>query len=184
VTEQEFANHKERKERKEGNLGEDSSHPQGDRARLPNRLSLSLDSLRSLWLSCTGPEIVASWHLCAFALPQLAESGNGTTKPQDWRRERARLPRRAETAGLMEFDPTARAAYSFCMNAVEFTTELSGAAVLPIPREIAAQLPKSGKARIIVLTNDATDEAEWRAGAYEQFLRDDSAEDAIYDSLR
>ncbi len=84
----------------------------------------------------------------------------------------------------MEFDLTAWGAYPFCMNAVEFTTELSGAAVLPIPREIAAQLPKSGKARILILTDDASDEAEWRAGAYEQFLRDDSAEDAIYDSLR
>ena len=70
------------------------------------------------------------------------------------------------------------------MNTVEFTTELGGAVVLPIPREIAAQLPKSGKARIIVLTDDTTDEADWRAGAYEQFLRDDSAEDPIYDSLR
>ena len=84
----------------------------------------------------------------------------------------------------MGFDPAGWAAYSFGMNAVEFTTELTGAAVLPIPREIAAQLPKSGKARIIVLTDDATDEAEWRAGAYEQFLRDDSAADAIYDSSR
>jgi hypothetical protein len=84
----------------------------------------------------------------------------------------------------MEFDLTAWAAYSSCMNAVEFTLELSGAAVLPIPREIAAQLPKTGKARIIVLTDDATDEAGWRAGTYEQFLRDDSPEDAVYDSLR
>ena len=85
---------------------------------------------------------------------------------------------------LIEFDLTTWPAYSFSMNAVEFTTELSGAAMLPIPREIAAQLPKSGKARIIVLTDDATDEADWRAGAYEQFLRDDSAENAVYDSLR
>jgi hypothetical protein len=84
----------------------------------------------------------------------------------------------------MEFDLTSGAAYSFCMNAVEFMIELSGAAVLPIPREIAAQLPKSGKVRIIVLTDDTTDEAEWRAGAYEQFLRDDAVEDAVYDSLR
>jgi formate-dependent phosphoribosylglycinamide formyltransferase (GAR transformylase) len=84
----------------------------------------------------------------------------------------------------MEFDLAAWARYSFHMNAVEFTTDLSGAAVLPIPREIAAQLPKSGKARIIVLTNEDTDEAQWRAGAYEQFLRDDSAEDALYESLR
>jgi hypothetical protein len=45
-------------------------------------------------------------------------------------------------------------------------------------------LPKAGKARVIVLTDEGTDEAEWQAAAYEQFLRDDSVEDAIYDSLR
>jgi hypothetical protein len=84
----------------------------------------------------------------------------------------------------MEFDLAGWARYSIGVNAVESTTELSGAAVLPIPREIAAQLPKSGKARIIVLTDEDTDEAQWRAGAYEQFLRDDSAADAIYESLR
>ncbi len=70
------------------------------------------------------------------------------------------------------------------MNAVEFTTELSGAAVLPIPVEVSAQLPKTGRARIIVLTVEHSDDAEWRAGAYAQFLRDDSPEDAIYDSCR
>ena len=45
------------------------------------------------------------------------------------------------------------------MNAVEFTTELSGAAVLPIPIEVAAQLPKTGLARIIVLTDEHSDDA-------------------------
>ena len=70
------------------------------------------------------------------------------------------------------------------MNAVEFTTELSSAAVLPIPREIAAQLPRAGKARVIVLTDEDTDEAEWRAGAYEQFLWDDSAEDSACEARR
>jgi hypothetical protein len=70
------------------------------------------------------------------------------------------------------------------MNAVEFTTELSGAAVLQIPSVAAAQLPKAGKARVIVLTDQDTDDAEWRAGAYEQFLRDDAPEDVIYDSCR
>ena len=69
------------------------------------------------------------------------------------------------------------------MNAVEFTTELSGSAVLPIPVEVAARLPKHGVARIIVLTDDS-DEGDWRAGAYAQFLRDDTQEDAIYDSCR
>jgi hypothetical protein len=82
------------------------------------------------------------------------------------------------------FDLAAWAGYPFFMNAVEFTTKLSGAGVLPIPREIAMRLPKSGLARVIVLTEETTDEAEWRAGAYEQFLRDDSAEDSVYDSLR
>ena len=70
------------------------------------------------------------------------------------------------------------------MNAVEFTTELSGAAVLPIPVEAAAQLPKTGMARIIVLTDEISDDADWRAGAYAQFLRDYPEEDAIYDSCR
>jgi hypothetical protein len=70
------------------------------------------------------------------------------------------------------------------MKAIEFTTELSGVATLQIPTDIAVQLPKAGKARVIVLTDEGTDEAEWRAATYEQFLRNDCVEDAIYDSLR
>jgi hypothetical protein len=70
------------------------------------------------------------------------------------------------------------------MNAIEFTTELSGAPILEIPSSIAAQLPKAGRARVIVLTNDGTDDAEWQAASYEQFLREDPPEDAVYDSLR
>jgi len=70
------------------------------------------------------------------------------------------------------------------MNAVEFTTELNGSATLAIPPDAAVHLPKSGKARVIVLMADDSDDAEWRAGAYRQFLRDDSDEDAVYESLR
>jgi len=70
------------------------------------------------------------------------------------------------------------------MSAIEFTTELSEKPVLTIPSEIAAQLPKAGRARVIVLTGDNADEAEWQLAAYEQFLRDDSAADAIYETLR
>ena len=70
------------------------------------------------------------------------------------------------------------------MNAVGITTELSGTSVLQIPSEAAAQLPKTGRARVIVLTDEGADDAEWRSAAYEQFLRDDSSADAIYDSLR
>ena len=54
--------------------------------------------------------------------------------------------------------------------------------MLSIPQEIADQLPKARKARIIVLTEERIGDAEWRLGTYQQFLRDDSPEDAIYDS--
>jgi hypothetical protein len=70
------------------------------------------------------------------------------------------------------------------MNAIEFTTELNGACVLAIPQELAVQLPKSGRARVIVLTDDDTDDGQWRLASYQQFLRDDSSEDSVYDNLR
>lgn len=71
------------------------------------------------------------------------------------------------------------------MNAVEFITDLKGEDVLRLPAAAAAQLPKAGKARVIVLTDDsAGEDSEWLAAGYEQFLRDDSPEDSVYDFLR
>ncbi len=67
------------------------------------------------------------------------------------------------------------------MDTVEFLTELSGKSVLTIPQEIAGKLPKSGPARVIVLTGDV-EETEWRKGAYEQFMREDAPEDSVYDN--
>jgi hypothetical protein len=64
---------------------------------------------------------------------------------------------------------------------VEFTTELNSKRVLSIPEEVAAQLPEAGQARVIILTPDDSEDADWRKAAYEQFMRDDSAEDAVYD---
>jgi len=72
--------------------------------------------------------------------------------------------------------------YASDMRAVEFTTELGKKPVVTIPQEVADKLPKSGRARIIVLTPDDPEDALWRAGAYEQFVREDSPEDAVYDS--
>jgi len=68
------------------------------------------------------------------------------------------------------------------MHAVEFTTDLGKQPVVTIPQEIAAKLPKSGRARVILLTVDDQEDAEWRTGSYEQFVREDSPEDAVYDS--
>ena len=72
------------------------------------------------------------------------------------------------------------------MSAIEFTTELTGAATLTVPPDVAARLPKSGAARIVVLTtetNAADDAIGWQSVAYGQFLRDDTDDDAIYDTL-
>jgi hypothetical protein len=74
--------------------------------------------------------------------------------------------------------------YACRMKAVEFTTELKGSNVLEVPLEVAAQLPKAGRARVIILTSEENEEAEWRRGAYEQFLREDPPEDTIYENLR
>jgi hypothetical protein len=70
------------------------------------------------------------------------------------------------------------------VKAVEFTAELNGSSVLAIPQEVARQLPAAGRASVIVLTNDDTDDADWRRAAYGQFLRDDPPEDAAYGALR
>jgi hypothetical protein len=50
--------------------------------------------------------------------------------------------------------------------------------VLTIPIDIAEQLPKAGRAPVIVFTRSVAD-AEWQAAAYEQFMRDDTPEDAV-----
>jgi hypothetical protein len=75
----------------------------------------------------------------------------------------------------------ARRIYDDDMHAFEFTTELGPDPIVAIPHEIAAQLPKSGKARIIVLIGNESGDLSWQLGAYEQFMRDDAPEDAVYD---
>jgi hypothetical protein len=70
------------------------------------------------------------------------------------------------------------------MRAVEFTVELSDKPFVAIPREAAAQLPASGVARVIILTENDEGDRQWRLGAYEQFARDDSPEDSVYDTLK
>jgi hypothetical protein len=79
---------------------------------------------------------------------------------------------RERCLGIIDLANLAR--YPFCMDAVEFTAELSGSTVLQIPSEAAARLPKAGRARVIVLTDEENEEAEWSLGAYAQFLRGNS----------
>jgi len=65
---------------------------------------------------------------------------------------------------------------------IEFETELTGSQTLRIPPEIAAALPSKGKATIVVFVDP--DDTKWRKAAYEQFLSDDSDDDAVYDKYR
>jgi hypothetical protein len=81
-------------------------------------------------------------------------------------------------------DPRFHSHYLRAMRAVEFTVELKGERVMPIPEETAAQLPKAGRARVIILTDDGSEDAEWHHAASEQFCRDDASEDAVYDTYK
>jgi hypothetical protein len=69
------------------------------------------------------------------------------------------------------------------MNAVEFTTELNGESVLAIPAEFVSKLPRSGSARVIVLTEADTDDELWKRASFEQFMREDPPEDSVYDQF-
>ena len=67
------------------------------------------------------------------------------------------------------------------MRQIEFEAELQDKPFLTAPQEVAAQLPKSGRAKVIPLLAEDSDDKEWQAGAYEQFMKEDSPEDSVYD---
>ncbi len=67
---------------------------------------------------------------------------------------------------------------------IEFETERTGSRTLSIPPEIAAALPSKGRATIVVFVDMDPEDTAWQTAAYEQFLSDDSAEDAVYDKYR
>ena len=70
------------------------------------------------------------------------------------------------------------------MKTIEFETELEGNRTLSIPDGLAASLPLTGKATVLICVDLDPGDVEWRKASYEQFLRDDSAEDAVYDKYR
>jgi hypothetical protein len=67
------------------------------------------------------------------------------------------------------------------MRQIEFDTELQDKPFLAVPPEVAAQLPKSGHAKVILMLADDAEDKEWQAAAYEQFMREDNPEDSVYD---
>ena len=67
------------------------------------------------------------------------------------------------------------------MKQIEFYTELQDKPFLAVPQEVAAKLPKSGHAKVILLLPEDAEDEEWLAVAYEQFMREDKPEDSVYD---
>ena len=70
------------------------------------------------------------------------------------------------------------------MKTIEFETELKGSRCLRIPSTVLDSLPSSGKAIVLICVDLDPEDREWRKASYEQFLRDDSDEDAVYDKYR
>jgi hypothetical protein len=70
------------------------------------------------------------------------------------------------------------------MSSIEFETELRGEPTLALPPEVIAQLPKSGRATVVVLVQEDHEDDEWRRESYEQFMKDDGPEDAVYDTYQ
>ncbi len=67
------------------------------------------------------------------------------------------------------------------MEPIEFQTELHGEASLQLPPEVVALLPKTGTATVVVHIQSSGEDTEWKRAAYEQFMKDDAVEDAVYD---
>jgi hypothetical protein len=66
------------------------------------------------------------------------------------------------------------------MRQIEFDTEFQDKPFLAVPQEVAAQLPKSGHTKVILLVAEDAD-GEWQAAAYEHFMRENGSEDSVYD---
>jgi hypothetical protein len=67
------------------------------------------------------------------------------------------------------------------MSSIEFEAELRGESTLALPPEVVERLPKSGRVTVVMLVPDDPDDKQWRLAAYEQFMKDDGPEDAVYD---
>ena len=81
------------------------------------------------------------------------------------------------------------------MSSIEFETVLHGEPTLVIPPDVIARLPKSGLATVVFFVKEGLikdgnenggqgdpEDADWRRASYEQFMKDDSSEDAVYDA--
>jgi len=64
---------------------------------------------------------------------------------------------------------------------IQFKIPLNGGRILEIPADLAAKLPDSGLATVVVMVEGEADDIAWKTAAYNEFLKDDSEADASYD---
>lgn len=70
------------------------------------------------------------------------------------------------------------------MNTLEFEGSLGPNGTLHIPDDVALQLRGLEAFRVVVIVPDGDDDDEaWRQLGIQQFMKDDSPGDAIYDDL-
>jgi hypothetical protein len=69
------------------------------------------------------------------------------------------------------------------MRAIEFSTEIKSNHTIEVPEAYAALLSPQQKVRVLLLLEEAEEEAGWNQLATEQFLQGYAKEDAVYDKL-
>jgi hypothetical protein len=69
------------------------------------------------------------------------------------------------------------------MKAFEFQTQVNQNGTLPVPPEVADQLPHEQPVRVILLVPDADEAADWARLTAEEFLKGYADSDAVYDDL-
>jgi hypothetical protein len=70
------------------------------------------------------------------------------------------------------------------MKALEFSSQLKPDGTISVPAQVAYQLSPGQSLRVLVLVDEEADEdADWRRMAADGFFRDDAEGDAIYDQL-
>ena len=69
------------------------------------------------------------------------------------------------------------------MKALEFDSSVSSDQSLPVPPEIARQLPAGSPVRVILLIPEDSEDTQWSRLAESEFFAGYAPEDGVYDHL-
>ncbi|HEY7066013.1 MAG TPA: hypothetical protein VII06_31365 [Chloroflexota bacterium] len=69
------------------------------------------------------------------------------------------------------------------MTALEFWTQVNPDDTFTVPAEVAAQLPREQRVRVIILVANESEPEAWAQLTADQFVRGYAPGDAIYDEL-